>query len=415
MAREIVRELGGRRLIERTHTVPLDHGDSAGATLEVFTREVADLDGLDRPLLVYLQGGPGFESPRPSWPDGHPPWLSAALEHFRVLLLDQRGTGRSTPFGPRLAPSADPAGQADYLSHFRADSIVADCELIRAELGVERWSLLGQSFGGFCSLRYLSVAPEALREVLFSGGLPALETPVDDIFRGTLERMRDRSATYYRRYPDDRERVRALVERLDAEPLELPGGDLLDGAMLRSVGIMLGEAAGAETVHRLIELDPDSPAFGHDFEWINPYPRNPLYAVLHESCWADGFATRWSGERVFDEADWAPEDFTGEHIFRWMFERMGGLRPFAQTADILADWNWPELYDTDRLEANDVPAAAIIYGNDVYVERRFSEQTARRVAGTRVWLTNEYEHDGLYTHDGGRIFTRLLDLARGRI
>ena len=40
--------------------------------------------------------------------------------------------------------------QAEYLTHFRADSIVRDAELIRHQLGIERWTVLGQSFGGFC-------------------------------------------------------------------------------------------------------------------------------------------------------------------------------------------------------------------------------------------------------------------------
>ena len=49
---------------------------------------------------------------------------------------------------------------------FRADSIVADAELIRDCLSGDldsapaRWSLLGQSFGGFCAVQYLSVAPK---------------------------------------------------------------------------------------------------------------------------------------------------------------------------------------------------------------------------------------------------------------
>lgn len=48
----------------------------------------------------------------------------------------------------------------------RADSIVADAELIRECLNRDgdsapaRWSLLGQSFGGFCAVQYLSVAPK---------------------------------------------------------------------------------------------------------------------------------------------------------------------------------------------------------------------------------------------------------------
>lgn len=85
------------------------------------------------PFLLYLQGGPGYPSPRlGSPPEG---WLKVALETYRVLLLDQRGTGRSTPatvqhLGTLLTPEA----QADYLAHFRADAIVADCELVREKI-----------------------------------------------------------------------------------------------------------------------------------------------------------------------------------------------------------------------------------------------------------------------------------------
>ena len=47
-----------------------------------------------QPYLCFFQGGPGFESPTPTEGLG---WLAAAVKHFRVILLDQRGTGRSTP------------------------------------------------------------------------------------------------------------------------------------------------------------------------------------------------------------------------------------------------------------------------------------------------------------------------------
>src|SRR6187431_2627135 len=146
----------GAVLTEREHGVPLVHGSPQRGRISVFTREVAAPDGCDRPYLVYLQGGPGFEAARPTSPPSG--WLARALADFRVLLLDQRGTGRSTPVGS-VVPGATAADQAEYLTHFRADSIVRDLELIRAELGAERWSLLGQSFGGFTSLTYLSLAP----------------------------------------------------------------------------------------------------------------------------------------------------------------------------------------------------------------------------------------------------------------
>ena len=76
-------------------TVPVNHGEPDGRTIEVFAREVSAPDGRDRPLLVYLQGGPGQESPRPSVRPANPPWLARAVDDYRVLLLDQRGTGAS--------------------------------------------------------------------------------------------------------------------------------------------------------------------------------------------------------------------------------------------------------------------------------------------------------------------------------
>jgi hypothetical protein len=105
--------------------------------------------------------------------------------------------------------------------------------------------------------------------------------------------------------------------------------------------------------------------------------------------------------------------WTGEHVFRWMFEDYGALRPLAEAADLLAEHEWPRLYDADRLAANDVPAAAAIYADDVYVERAFSEETARQVRGLQPWVTSEYEHNGLRA-DGDRVLGHLLDLARGR-
>ena len=126
----------GTVLTDHTFTVPLDYAQPGGDQIEVFAREVvaagkaADRDSL--PWLLYLQGGPGFGGPRP---EGRESWLNRALEDYRVLLLDQRGTGRSTPATRQtLAGLSSAQAQADYLTHFRADSIVLDAELIRREL-----------------------------------------------------------------------------------------------------------------------------------------------------------------------------------------------------------------------------------------------------------------------------------------
>lgn len=402
----------GLVLTEHEMEVPLDHGRPQGQAITVFAREVAHPDGRDRPFLVFFQGGPGFEAPRPTPSPTSPGWLARALQDFRVLMLDQRGTGRSTPVG--TAPGMSPEEQAEYLSHFRADSIVRDAEVVRRALGVERWSVLGQSFGGFCVTAYLSIAPEGLREALITGGVPPLGASADDVYRATFARQLERNRRYYERYPDDRERVAQLLRRLDEEDVRLPSGDRLTPRRLRQLGNHLGMSDGFEQVHYVLELPPGSPAFGHAVEHGGmSFARNPIYAILHEACYADGGATRWAADRVLAELDAPPELLTGEHVFPWMFEDYGALRPLREAAELLAEREWPRLYDPGQLARNDVPAAAAIYTDDPYVERAFSEETAARVRGLRPWITSEYEHNGLRA-DGGRILGRLLDLVRGR-
>ncbi|HET9756335.1 MAG TPA: alpha/beta fold hydrolase [Candidatus Limnocylindrales bacterium] len=395
---------------EREHQVPLDHGAPDGAQITVFTREVAAPDGGDRPYLVFLQGGPGFEATRPTSPPTG--WMKRALQDYRVLLLDQRGTGRSTPVGPTI-PGDTPQAQADYLTHFRADSIVRDCEAIRRELGIEQWSVLGQSFGGFTSMTYLSIAPEGLREAFITGGLSPIGRPVDDIYGATYRRLVVQNRRYFDRYPDDHERVREITRRLDAEDVRLPDGDRLTARRFRQLGMWLGDSAGFELLHQVIELPFGSTAFLHDAAAGVRFDRNPIYATLHESSYADGVQTRWSADRLLPEEVTREGYFTAEHIFPWMWEDYAGLRGHREAADVLAQHPWPRLYDADRLRQNDVPVAATIYVNDLYVERDFAEETAATIRRIRTWQTDEFEHNGLRA-DGERVLGRLIDLARGR-
>jgi pimeloyl-ACP methyl ester carboxylesterase len=307
-----------------------------------------------------------------------------------------------------------PAQQADYLAHFRADAIVRDAEWIRRELGAERWSVLGQSFGGFCVTTYLSLAPDGMQEALIAGGLPPIGRHIDEIYPHTYARVLERNRRYFDRYPGDRGRIRRIHEELDRRDMRLPCGDRLTWRRFRQLGQMLGMSDGADRLHYIVELPVGSRPFLHDVESAVSFDRNPIYAILHEACYAEGDPTRWSAERLLP-AEFAEQDlFTGEHIYAWMFEDYGELAPLREAAEILAQREWPRLYDAEALRANTVPAAALIYAEDMYVERVLSEETASGIGGLRTWLTNEYDHNGLRV-DGERILGRLLDLARGRI
>ena len=83
--------LPGLVALEHTFELPLDHSAPQGAMIEVFARELADPEGREKPFLVYLQGGPGFEASRPTRLPNVPGWVDRALKDFRVLMLDQRG------------------------------------------------------------------------------------------------------------------------------------------------------------------------------------------------------------------------------------------------------------------------------------------------------------------------------------
>jgi pimeloyl-ACP methyl ester carboxylesterase len=385
-------------------------------------------DPTGRPWLLYLQGGPGFGGPRPA---GRGSWLDRALASFRVLLLDARGTGRSTPVTRHTVPArGSAASQAGYLSHFRADAIVADAELIRGELaGGEPWSVLGQSFGGFCSLSYLSFAPGGIREAFVAGGLPGLAATAEDVYRLTYPRVKAKVLAHYERYPQDLALARRVARHLQREEVLLPTGARLTVPAFQSLGIMLGQTAGSHELHYLLEDAFTGGQLSDGFLLAVAarlsFAHAPLYAVLHEACYAQGAATRWAAQRVAAEfAEFAPEAalegdgpllFTGEMIYPWMFGLDPVLRPLRAAAEELAGRDgWPPLYDPARLAGNGVPAAAAVYFNDMYVPAELSLPTAPAVRGLRAWVTSEYEHDGLRV-SGGAVLDRLIAMARGLV
>lgn len=419
--------LGDLVLRDREHDVPLDHAEPTGETITLFTREVVSRRkrSEDLPWLVFLQGGPGFPSPRPMDASG---WLGWAVERFRVVLLDQRGTGRSSPLhADTVTARGDAQDQADFLSLFRADSIVEDCEFIRHELtGGRPWTTLGQSFGGFCSVRYLSSHPEGLEAALITGGLPPLEASADDIYRRTYPICADKNRGWHERYPVDDQRAREIVRRLQTEQVSLPSGDPLTPRRFQQLGMHLGMSDGREAVHYLLEsafpAGVTEPVFHHGFlrafEDSLSFDTNPIFTLLHEACYTQGAASNWSAERLrpeFPEFHLDPERpifLTGEMIYPGSLDEIAALAPMKEAAELLAAKDdWPALYDRDALSANEVPVAAAVYERDMYVEREYSLETGDAIRGAKIWRTADYEHNGLRA-DGPKIIEHLWQMTR---
>lgn len=419
--------LGGLALRDHWFDAPLDHSTPDGERIRVYAREVAAVDKVDAglPWLVFLQGGPGGKAPRPTDTGG---WLGRAVEDYRVLLLDQRGTGRSSPVTRQsISRRGDAAGQAAYLARFRADSIVADAEMIRRQLvGTDdTWTVLGQSFGGFCTLTYLSFAPEGLAGAFITGGLAPLEATAEEVYRATYEQVRAKNAAYHAAFPEDRARLDEVATHLRTNEVRLPDGSPLHVRRLQSLGMAFGARSGVPSIHYLLEeafVDgPSGPrlsdTFLHGVQSQLSFAGGPLYAVLHECIYGQGAATDWAAERVRPAA-FAPEAspllLTGEMIYPWMFDDDPALSPLRETAQLLAEKaDWPALYDRAALGRNEVPAAAALYTDDMYVDAKLSEDTAAAVRGLRVWKTNAYEHDGL--RETGDVLDRLIRMVKGKL
>lgn len=416
----------GMRLVARDLwvTVPLDWNEPEGETIRVFAREVVSAANRDAdlPLLVFLQGGPGGKSPRPLDADG---WIGEAVTKFRVILPDQRGTGRSTPLGAGDFDGLDAASGARLLALHRQDSIVRDFEALReAHFPGRQWWTLGQSYGGFLTLQYLSHFPESVVASAITGGLPSIDPDPEVVYSRTFPRIAEKNRQFRERYPHLVERIARVADLLECEDVRLPGGDRLTVRRLQTLGLDFGMKPGFDRVHWIFDeafVDEAETRLSEVFlatvEAETAFLTNPLFVALQEAIYGPG-PSAWAAQR---ERDTRPEfaesarplNFTGETVFPWMFEEISGLTGFRAAVEHLATNEQPiAMYDHEQLARNEVPVEAAVYYDDMYVDAQLSLDTASRVRGVHAWVTNEFEHDGLRL---GNVAERLFAALEQRL
>lgn len=430
----------GVHVTEHRLQVPLDYSDPNGRQIELFAREVTlDKNGpnTDQPAIIFMQGGPGGRAPRPG--DFSSGWIGEALKTHRVILMDERGTGLSTRLDAlTLSEFATVKDQVNYVKHFRADNMVRDAELLRGEINAgKKWASLGQSYGGFINTSYLSHAPEGLSAVYYTGGLPGLVS-IDEIYRRTYRATAARNEVYFKRYEADQQTLKDVLTHLDTHEEILPTGERLTSRRLRMLGLMLGTTTGFDQLHYFFE-GPFVSVRGQkrlNTQFLDMVGRqlsqgdSPMYGVLHETIYAGatpdlrGEATNWAAERLLAEVgSGIPEGFapapdyraespvylTGEHMYPLIYEEDPALAPMRELAHELAAFtDWEPVYNPEQLANNEVPGAAAVYFEDMFVPTDLSLQTAE-LAGIRTWVTNEYQHDGLRA-DGAAVFQHLQNL-----
>ncbi|MFI5716407.1 prolyl aminopeptidase [Nocardia sp. NPDC051750] len=172
---------------------PYDHGLlEVGDGQSIYWESSGNPDG--KPA-VFLHGGPGGGTSELNRRYFDP-------ERYRIVLLDQRGCGKSTP---HIAEGAD-------LSVNTTAHLIADIEAVRTELGIDRWLVFGGSWGSTLSLAYAQQYPERVTELVLRGIFLLRRKEIDWYYNG--------SAGYV--YPDEWEKFLAPV------PMAERDGDLVE-------------------------------------------------------------------------------------------------------------------------------------------------------------------------------------------
>lgn len=412
----------GKQLVARDLWVetPLDWNHPDGETVSVYAREVIDAtkQGEDLPLMVFLQGGPGGKSPRPLDAEG---WIASAVKRFRVILPDQRGTGRSTPLSGTDFAAMSPEEGARRLALHRVDSIVRDFEALREQhFAGRQWWTLGQSYGGFLTMQYLSYFPQSVVASAITGGIPSLDPDAAVVYERTFPRIAGKNRKFRARHPHIVSRIDKVADLLATQDVRLPGGDRLTVRRLQLLGLDFGMKPGFDRVHWIFdEAFADeaetrlTDTFLAEVEAATSFATNPLFIALQEAIYGPG-PSAWAAQRERDRhpdfaEDARPLNFTGETVFPWMFSEISTLRGFEGAVERLATHEQPiEHYDTEALGRNEVPVEAAVYFDDMYVDVNLSLESAERVANLNAWVTNEFEHDGLRLGDvAERLFAAL--------
>uniref|UniRef100_A0A0L0NPZ0 AB hydrolase-1 domain-containing protein n=1 Tax=Candidozyma auris TaxID=498019 RepID=A0A0L0NPZ0_CANAR len=399
----------------------------------------------DSKPIAYIQGGPGFSCTVPLSNSG----LTKVLldNGYQIIFYDQRGTGLSTPLETKQLLDFGTVDEAvEYLTRFRADSIVEDLEHIRSELfGKQKWLIMGQSFGGFCCFTYLSFHQESLESVFVTGGVPPVGYIADDVYSQTYKRTAERNVHFYAKYPQDKIRVKEILGYLRKNEVILPDGGRLSVERFQQLGLNFGGSGGTDSLHQVVvEFSWALESIGHPtyavlskIQLMSRFDTNILYALFQECIYADGKgkATDWAADRLRyadgneqfvlnDELlrSEKPVYFTGEMVYKSMFDDYAQLRPLKEIAMALHSYSdWTPLYDPSgfrTLTWEKVPVVAATYYYDQYVDFDLTMRVKTNLfngnGNLRQYITSEFFHNGLGANPE-KVVGSLLKLLKNEV
>lgn len=247
---------GAGKLVAQCMTlaVPLDPEDLDSGTLELsIARIPARRQSTRTDAFTLLAGGPG-QSALESFPA-----VAFAFRHIMqdhdVILVDQRGTGKSARLGCPEAPDSlgtefdadtDRVSELakeclDSLEHdprlFTTSIAVRDLEQVRQALGISQWNLYGVSYGTRVALHYLRHYPDNVRTLLLDAVVPpgvALGPEIALLAQRALDLIFERcinDAGCFKAFGDQREATQALLDSLEEQPRSITYEDVATGKL----------------------------------------------------------------------------------------------------------------------------------------------------------------------------------------
>ena len=199
-------------------TIPFNEGtverpvdpDSPASTQHIAYAEYGNPEGIP---AVFIHGGPGGGTSAKEARFFNP-------DKYRIVLIDQRGCGKSTPH------LADPDTNIDAeLSVNTTSELIGDIEAIRETLAIDKWVVFGGSWGSTLSLAYTQAHPERTLAIVLRGVFMLRRTELDWYYNGGAAYM----------FPDKWERFLSVIpDDKKPEPLNpagmthLPDVNLID-------------------------------------------------------------------------------------------------------------------------------------------------------------------------------------------
>ena len=286
-------------------------------------------DAGGKPALV-LHGGPG---------SGCGAWQRRLFDprRYRVVLLDQRNCGRSTPHASE--PNVD-------LTTNTTERLVADIEWLRAHLGVDRWLVLGGSWGSALALTYAERHPRRVAEMVLFGVVTGRRDEFDWLFRDGLGRF----------FPE------AWRQRRDALPETLRDGDVVDA--YRRLLFDADPATRARAAHAWCLWESATPDWPPRAE-LAPRFRDPRFALAFARIVTHYVANdAWLGDgrvwRELDAIDHVPITLiNGRYDFQAPIGTAWALRERLPRAELV-------VVDAGHSAGNDRLIEAIVAATDRY-------------------------------------------------